>query len=56
MYSLVRGMLAKVANDEHGCEGNLLKASAWGALWATVYIAPLAGLVWLVHALHVPPR
>jgi hypothetical protein len=52
MYFLLRGMLAKVANDEHGCEGNPLRAAGWGALWATVYIAPLAVLVWFVHLLH----
>lgn len=52
MYFLVRGMLARVANDEHHCEGDLLRSVGWGGLWATVYIAPLAVLVWLVHLFH----
>lgn len=51
MYFLVRGMLAKVANDEHGCEGQPLRSFGWASVWATVYIAPLALLVWLVHLL-----
>ena len=45
-------MLAKVANDDHGCEGSMLRSAGWGGLWATVYIAPLAVLMWLVHLLH----
>jgi hypothetical protein len=48
-YFLVRGQLAHVVNDKHRCKGNLLRAVAWGALWATVYTAPLAGLVWFVY-------
>jgi hypothetical protein len=54
MYSLVRGMLAKVANDEHGCEGQPLRSFGWASVWATVYIAPLAFLVWLVHLMARP--
>jgi hypothetical protein len=49
-YVLVRGALARVANDEHGCEGDVVKSMGWGTLWATVYVLPLAALVWLVHA------
>jgi hypothetical protein len=48
-YALVRGALARVANDEHGCEGSLVRAATWGALWATVYVAPLALVVWALH-------
>jgi hypothetical protein len=55
MYCLVRGMLAKVANDEHGCEGKLLRSAGWAAVWASVYIAPVALLVWLMHVLHRAP-
>jgi hypothetical protein len=49
MYFIIRGMLARVANDDHGCAGNWLRATLWGAFWATVYVAPLALLVWLAH-------
>jgi hypothetical protein len=49
-YVLVRGALARVANDDHGCEGSLARAAGWGALWATVYIAPLGLLVFALHA------
>ncbi len=54
-YLLVRGMLARVANDKHDCQGNLLRATFWGALWATVYIAPQVLLVWLVHIVWKKP-
>jgi hypothetical protein len=46
---MARNMLAAVINDRHRCHGNLGRALAWGLLWATVYTAPLAGLVWFVH-------
>jgi hypothetical protein len=51
LYLLVRGMLARVANDDHGCQGRLARALRWGCLWATIYMAPLALLVWLSHVL-----
>jgi hypothetical protein len=51
LYLLVRGMLARVANDDHGCQGRLVRSLIWGCLWATVYMAPLALLVWLSHVL-----
>ena len=48
-YFLVRGMLARVANQAHGCKGRLAASLSWGCLWATVYMAPLALLAWLAH-------
>jgi len=48
-YLLVRGALARVANDRHDCEGNLVRSVGWGVGWATAYVAPLALVVWLVH-------
>jgi hypothetical protein len=48
-YLLVRGQLAHVANDRHGCEGSPLRAFSWGTLWATIYTAPLALLVGFVY-------
>jgi hypothetical protein len=53
MYFVVRGQLARVINDRHHCKGHLLRAMLWGALWGTVYTAPLAALVWFVHFVHV---
>ena len=49
MYLLLRGMLAHVVNDRHHCKGNLFNAVVWGAVWATLYTAPLAAAVWVVH-------
>jgi hypothetical protein len=48
-YVVLVAALRRVANDRHDCEGNLPRALLWGALWASVYTLPLAGLVWLVH-------
>jgi hypothetical protein len=48
-YFLVRGQLAHVANDKHNCRGHVIRSIGWGTLWATVFTAPLAGLVWFVH-------
>ena len=48
-------MLARVANDRHGCEGDVPRALAWGGLWAAVYTAPTAGVVWVLHRL-LPAR
>jgi hypothetical protein len=52
-YVLIRGMLARITNDKHGCQGSLIRASWWGALWATVYILPFGLLVWFVHLVHM---
>jgi hypothetical protein len=51
IYFLVRGMLGVVVNDRHGCEKSWPRAIAWGTLWATLYTAPLALLVLLLHVL-----
>jgi hypothetical protein len=51
VYFLVRGMVGAVVNDRHGCEKSLPRAIGWGTLWATLYTAPLALLVFLVHLL-----
>jgi hypothetical protein len=52
LYFAIRGMLAHVVNDRHECRGHIARALAWGALWATVYSAPLAGAVWFIHLVH----
>src|SRR5262249_30283003 len=48
-YFLVRAQLAHVADGKHNCCGSVPRSVLWGTLWATVYTAPLAGLVWFVH-------
>lgn len=53
MYFVVRGMLARVANDWHGCQGNALRSVLWGTLWATVYTLPLALVVWSIHRAYL---
>jgi hypothetical protein len=55
IYFLIRGMLARVANDDHCCTGRFGRALAWAALWATVYMAPLALLTWVGHLIVVKP-
>ena len=55
LYVVIRGMLAHVANDRHGCEGHLSRALGWGGLWAAVYTAPIALLIWILHRL-LPAR
>jgi hypothetical protein len=49
MYFVIRGMLAHVVNDRHGCQKHLGRSLGWGALWATIYTAPLMLAVWGVH-------
>jgi hypothetical protein len=48
-YMITMRALTRVANDRHGCEGALAKAVGWGALWATLYVAPLAIVTLVVH-------
>jgi hypothetical protein len=48
-YLLLYRALASVANDPHACQGNGRRSLAWGTGWATVYVVPLAVIVWWVH-------
>jgi hypothetical protein len=50
LYLAVRGMLARVTNHHRNCEDKPLLAAMWGSLWATAYTAPIALIVWAVHA------
>jgi hypothetical protein len=52
VYAIARGMLAHVANDTHHCRGHLAKSVGWAAVWATLYTAPYAAAVWMVHWIH----
>ena len=49
LYGLIRGMLARIVNDDHGCAGQFGKSLLWGTVWASVYTGPMALLVWMVH-------
>jgi hypothetical protein len=49
LYALIRGMLARIANDRHHCQNRFGPSLGWGMVWASVYTAPLALLVWAVH-------
>jgi len=51
LYLVPRGMLSHVINDRHHCKGRLAKSLGWALLWATLYTAPLVGVVWYVHFL-----
>ncbi len=50
-YWLVRGALARVANDNHDCEGHGPRSLGWAALFATLYMLPLALILGVVAAL-----
>ncbi len=49
VYLVTLRALARVANDRHGCRGSIVRAAGFGALWATIYVAPLAIAALLVH-------
>ena len=51
LYLVARGMLSQVVNDRHHCKGRLGRSLGWALVWATLYIVPLAGVVWCVHFL-----
>jgi hypothetical protein len=51
IYFLVRTSLARVANDHHDCESHLGRAFGWGLVWASVYAAPLALVIFVAHRL-----
>ncbi|HTQ08179.1 MAG TPA: hypothetical protein VMI54_30200 [Polyangiaceae bacterium] len=48
-YVLLRGALARVTNDEHGCAYRLGRSAAWALVWSGVYTAPLALVSYVVH-------
>lgn len=53
LYFVVRGMLAQAANGQSQCRGNLPLSAFRGTVWATLYTAPLALTVWMVHWVHM---
>jgi hypothetical protein len=57
MYALLLRAIGRVAKDHHDCAGAPGRSLGWGALWATIYVAPIALVTWLFHAVHaVHPR
>lgn len=52
LYFLVRGMLVRVVNDKPQCQGNIGLSAFRGIFWATIYTAPLALTIYVVHFLH----
>jgi hypothetical protein len=55
-YWFIIRALTHVANDGHDCQGKLAKSMLWGGLWALLYTLPVAGLIWIGHALIVLSR
>jgi hypothetical protein len=53
LYFLIRGMLVHAVHDKPQCQGNWSMAAFRGFLWATIYTAPLAGTIWLVHYMQM---
>jgi len=51
LFLSIGGMLARAVNDKHHCEGRLGLSVLWGAVWATVYVGPVAAIVIWVTAL-----
>jgi hypothetical protein len=51
IYTATVFAFARTLNDDHGCEHNWPRALAWGTLWSTLHIAPVATLVWLLHVI-----
>jgi hypothetical protein len=49
LYWLIMKSVARVANDQHGCEGDLARSIGWGGMWATAYTVPLLLIVWAIH-------
>ena len=55
LYLAIRAMLGRVTDDRRNCEDKPGLAFIWGAIWATAYTAPIALIVWGVHALSRHP-
>jgi hypothetical protein len=49
LFLSIGGMVARAVNDNHHCEGRFGLSLIWGAIWATVYVGPVAAVViWVV--------
>lgn len=55
LFASIGGMFARAVNDNHHCEGRLGLSLLWGAIWATVYVGPIAAIViWVISLLPRP--
>jgi multisubunit Na+/H+ antiporter MnhG subunit len=52
MYGLMMRAIRRASRDTRGCQGELVRSLGWGALWATIYLCPLALVTWLVHVVR----
>lgn len=52
LLASIGGMFARAVNDNHHCDGRFGLSLFWGAIWATVYIGPVAAIViWVISLL-----
>lgn len=52
LLASIGGMFARAVNDNHHCEGRFFLSLLWGAIWSTLYIGPVAGIViWVISQL-----
>jgi hypothetical protein len=49
MYTILMAAIRRASRDHRGCQGDLGKSIGWGALWATLYVLPLAAIAWALH-------
>lgn len=51
VYYFTVKAIGRVARDRHECAGRLPRSLGWGALFATVCVAPIAFLVWVIQTI-----
>lgn len=51
VYYFTVKAIGRVARDRHECQGNLARSLGWGAAFASVCVAPIAFLVWVVQTI-----
>lgn len=48
-YLVLMAALKRAAHDRHDCRGRRGRAVAWGMAWASLYVVPLALVVYVLH-------
>jgi hypothetical protein len=48
-YVTTLAAIRRASRDRHDCAGDPGRSLRWALTWATLYIAPIAVLVWLLH-------
>lgn len=46
LLASIGGMLARAVNDRHDCEGRVGLSLAWGLIWSSLYVGPVAAAVY----------